>query len=305
MVFRRKFSAPSDHREAVYISSGAFRTRSVPALVSACVSNGLSALELGSGLNWSSDMLTSVRATSEAGIRYLVHNYFPPHQDPFVLNLAASDPTMLARSKEHCRRAVDLSAELGAKFYSVHAGFAFDAKPEDLGGNLTAAPRHSLEEAHDTFVGSLRDLCAYAADRGVKFAVENNVIASFNLIGGRNRLGLCASAEDILRTQADVGSPNLGFLIDVGHLKVTARALNFSAHAFLDLVGSHVVAMHLSENDGLHDQNLPFNDHAWFLPRLADFPDATMILEAYKLDVDQMRTCCAVVDRARHRHKVG
>jgi len=205
----------------------------------------------------------------------------------------------LTRSREHCRFAVDLSAELNASFFSVHAGFAFAARPEDLGKDLTGVPRFSLEEAHQTFVESLRSLCAYSMDRGVRFVVENNVIAPFNLVGGKNRLGLCATADDILQTYADVESSNLGFLIDVGHLKVTANALGFDRHAFLDRVAPYVAAFHLSDNDGLADQNLPFGTEAWFVPRLKDFPNAWMVLEAYRLEADQIRACCKIIEEAR------
>lgn len=290
-----------DRSDSVYVSSEAFRTRSVPEIVDACLRNGIARLELGSGTVWEPNLLERVRETAGHGISYLVHNYFPPHEAPFVLNLAADDPEVLACSRSHCRQAVDLTAELGAGFFSVHAGFAFTARPDDLGKDLTRASRGSLEQAQQTFVESLKDLCTYGEERGVTIVVENNVVAPFNLINGKNRLCLCATAEDILQTCAEVGSSNLGLLIDVGHLKVTANALNFDKQKFLDAVAPRVAALHLSDNDGLADQNLPFGEDAWFLPRLTDFPDATMILEAYKLGVEQMRVCCDVIAGARLR----
>ena len=233
-----------DESCSTFVSSGAFKSRSVKEIVGWALDTGIHHIELGSGTQWVADFLSPVRATAGRPIRYLFHNYFPPHQTPFVLNLAAADPETLTRSREHCRLAVDLSAELEGAFFSVHAGFAFAARPEQLGQNLTKTPRVSLEKAHGIFVASLRDLCAYAARKNIRIAVENNVIAPFNLVGGKNRLGLCASAEDILRTYREVGCSNLGFLIDVGHLKVTANSLGFDMHRFLDDVASHVLAFH-------------------------------------------------------------
>lgn len=286
-----------------FVSSGAFKTRSVAEIVRVAVAAGIDAVELGSGTEWAPDMLDPVRGTSGRGIRYLVHNYFPPHEAPFVMNLAAADEVGRARSEAHCRRAVDLCAELRAPFFSVHAGFAFSARPEQLGHDLTGAPRVSLEQAHDIFVSSLRRLCAYAAERNVRVLVENNVIAPFNLVRGRNVIGLCATAADVARTHAEAAAPNLGFLIDVGHLKVTAGALGFDAHAFLDAVAPLVEAFHLSDNDGTADQNRSFDDGAWFVPRLADFPDAVMVLEAYALDVDEIGAARRVIERARERRQ--
>lgn len=285
----------------MYVSTGAFQTRSLAEIVRLAMEGGVECVELSSGTEWAPDLLAPVRRTVGAGQRYLVHNYFPPAEQPFVLNLACAETGGLARSLRHCRDAVDLSQELGAPFFSVHAGFAFTARPEELGGDLTRSPRVPLDRAHEIFVGALRELCAYAEPRGVRIAVENNVIAPFNLVNGRNLLGLCATADDILRTREDVGATNLAFLVDTGHVKVTAAALGFDSHRFLDEVAPYVIAFHLSDNDGSADTNQPFDDHAWFVPRLAEFPHATMILEAYRLNVEAIHACHRVVDRARAR----
>lgn len=284
-----------------YVSSGAFKTRSVSEIVDLALGAGLGRIELGSGTAWVENMLDGVRRTSGKPIHYLVHNYFPPHRDPFVLNLASTAEDVLARSREHCRLAIDLTHELRAPFFSVHAGFAFEARPDQLGRDLTKTPRVSLDEAHGVFVESLRELCGYAASKGVQLLVENNVIAPFNLIDGRNKLGLCATADDLVRTYEEVGSSNFGFLVDVGHLKVTARALRFDHHAFLDQVGRYIRAFHLSENDGTADQNRTFDDRAWFIPRLADFQHATMVLEAYDLEIAEIIDACRVIEQARSR----
>lgn len=291
---------PSNN-QTPYVSTGAFKTRSVSEIIAQALASGLHHIELASGTAWVSDMLDVVRKTSGLSISYLVHNYFPPHENPFVLNLGAADEVTLRRSQEHCRRAVDLCHEFNAPFFSVHAGFAFAGKPENLGSDVTRLPRISLEEAHEIFVKSLRVLCSYAAQKQIRIAVENNVVHPFNLVGGKNRVGLCATAEDMLRTHADVGADNLAFLIDVGHLKVTANSLRFDRQTFLDKVGPYVAAFHLSDNDGTADQNLPFGDEAWFLPRLADFPQATVILEAYSLDISTIIQTSQVIGRARQR----
>lgn len=289
------------NNQTPYVSTGAFKTRSVPEIIGVALHSGIHRIELGSGTAWLPEMLEPVRKTSGRPIDFLVHNYFPPHEDPFVLNLGAAEEVTLRRSQEHCHRAVDLCREFNAPFFSVHAGFAFAGKPENLGRNVTRLPRISLEEAHEIFVKSLRDLCAYAAGKHIRIVVENNVVHPFNLIAGKNRIGLCATADDMLRTYKDVGADNLAFLIDVGHLKVTANSLRFDRETFLDTVGSYVAAFHLSDNDGTADQNLPFGDEAWFLPRLADFPQATMILEAYSLDVPTITETCRVIERTSQR----
>jgi len=287
--------------QAPYVSTGCFKSKSVSEIVSLALDFRLHRIELSSGTAWAPDPLDAIRKTSGNPVNYLVHNYFPSHRDPFVLNLASADDTTLRRSRDHCRAAIDLCQEFNAPFFSVHAGFAFQAKPENLGRDVTQLPRVSLEEAQKTFVDSLRDLCAYGQTKQVRVLVENNVVHPFNLIEGQNRVGLCATAEDMRRTRKEVGASNLGFLIDVGHLKVTANSLGFDRDRFLDDVGPHIEAFHLSDNDGTADRNLPFGIDAWFLPRFVDFPQATMVLEAYALDVPVIVETCRVIERAHQR----
>ena len=287
------------NNQAPYVSTGAFKTRTVAELVEWALKAGLDRIELSSGAAWSPDMLDRVRETSGAPIHYLVHNYFPAPRTPFVLNLASSDAASLAQSRAHCRGAVDLAAELNAPMYSFHAGFAFSARPEQLGKNLTDAPRVPLDDAHAIFVESLKELCHYGETKNVRIVVENNVVAPFNLIHGENKLLLCATAEDMLRTYSDVGSSNLGFLVDTGHVKVSAKSLGFDVHAFLDQVKPHLIAFHLSDNDGLSDSNAPVDEKSWFVPRLSEFPEAIIVLEAYSLEIDEIRANCDLIEKAR------
>ena len=284
-----------------FVSTGAFQAGTLREVIDLALDGGFSRIELASGTRWEPELLAPIRETAGRSIRYLVHNYFPPHEQPFVLNLASADAAMIARSLDHCRTAVDLCVEVGAPFFSVHSGFAFHARPEDLGRDLTQAPRVTVERAHEIFVESLSELCTYASARGVVVAIENNVLTPFNLVNGANRMLLCTTAREMVSTYDDVGSSNLGFLIDVGHLKVTAATLGFDPHAFLDEVAPHVVAVHVSDNDGTADRNLPFDDDAWFVPRLVEFPRAAVVVEAYDLECEQIREACRIVDRARQR----
>ena len=284
-----------------WISTGAFRTRDLPEILEAAAGAGLHRLELSSGVAFRADLLDVVRRRLGRPLSYLVHNYFPPPEKPFVLNLASNDPETLARSRAHCEGAIDLAAEVGAPLYSVHSGFALHATPAQLGRPLGGSPAFPYEEAYAIFVESVRRLAAHGARRGVRFLVENNVVAPFNLAQGENRWLLMAEAGELLRLARDAASPNLGFLVDVGHVNVSARSLGFDRRAFVEAVAEHVAAFHLSDNDGAADDNRPFDAAAWFVPLLRDFPGAAMVVESYRLEVGQIRACAEVVEAARAR----
>ncbi len=275
----------------LYISTGAFKTRDVGEILDVSLGAGIHHLELSSGACFAEDMLERVRQYHGKPMSYLVHNYFPPPREPFVLNLASTDVAILARSREHCRKAIDLAEELESPFYSVHAGAAMNARPEDLGRPQIHLVHQNIDQAYENFVESAAGLAQYAASRGLRLLIENHVVAPFNLIEGENRFLFASTAEDILRLMEDVDAPNLGLLLDVGHLKVTAASLGFEPSRLVERVAPYVRAFHLSDNDGKSDQNLPFGREAWFMDLLPDFPHSTYILESYRLEPSEIRAC--------------
>jgi hypothetical protein len=79
---------------------------------------------------------------------------------------------------------------------------------------------------------------------------------------------------------------------------VSATALGFDVHDFMAAVKPYIRALHLSDNDGREDQNLPFTDKAWFYPLLHDFAGLPMVIEAYNLDDETMLSQRALLRRA-------
>ena len=55
-------------------------------------------------------------------------------------------------------------------------------------------------------------------------------------------------------------------LIDVGHLNVSARTLQLNPLEELLRLQPFASAYHVSENNGLQDQNLPIYSDSWFVP---------------------------------------
>jgi sugar phosphate isomerase/epimerase len=264
---------------AAYVSTSAFRERDLAAILGLCAATGIDALELSAVSGYDRELLRS----PDRPAHLLVHNYFPPPTSPFVLNLASQDSATLARSRAHCRAAIDLSAELSGSVYAAHAGFSADVGPRLLGrphlqAALPLAAFAPYELVYQTLVESARELTRYGRERGVTFLLENHVLPASAGEAGR-RLFPMVEAEELLRLASDVGEHGFGLLVDVGHLSVSAATLGFDREIFLDVIAEHVRALHLSSNDGRVDQHLPFDADAWFLPRLRDFPEATVTIE--------------------------
>ena len=273
----------------IFLSTGAFGKRSVPEILGLARQNGFQNIELSSGALYQDAMLPEILA-AKSELRFLVHNYFPTPEKPFVLNLASDDPETLELSRRHCRKAIDLCVQVGAPFYSVHTGFCFHARPDDLGQKQTELKRISKAAAEEIFIASVTQLADYAAERGIALAIENNVFAPFNLEQGKNNLLLGVTAEELLDIFENADRKNLGLLLDVAHLKVSAKTLGFDPEEFIRQTAPFITAVHLSDNDGTKDNNQPVRTDSWFWkPLLIHKPfNRYWILEAYNLTPEKI-----------------
>ncbi len=272
--------------DTIFVSTNAFGSKGLNDILRECRDHSILNIELSSITGNSRDVEDLLSRPSECSrFSFLVHNYFPPPEVPFVLNLASKDTDLLNRSRKHCRRAIDLNHEFQASFYGVHCGFCFDAQPEDLGNRLTHLTRYSLGEAEEIFIESLKILSDYARRKGVMLAIENNVLSYINLIEGQNRLLLGVRANEIIRYISKSGRDNIGVMLDVAHLKISAESLGFDPHEYIHSLASHIIGVHLSDNDGRTDTNSPVTGESWFWEPLRNVwnENITLVLEVRNL----------------------
>lgn len=255
---------------AVYVSTNCFSDRTPAGIRRAVTKLAITHLELSDVQAEPTAAVSLARDLYRDGVRVLIHNYFPAPVVPFLLNLASTDPKTLRKSREHCTRAIELSAELEAPFFAAHAGYLLELPPAFLGQPEAQrefcrrnAKSGAMLRASENFFESVAALIAAGSRHGVAFLIENHV-AGEDL--GRNAaktllLGLCS--DQILEWGASING--FGLLLDMGHLRCTARTMCFDPKNFCEVVGPLVRAFHLSDNNGRVDQHRPFNRSAWFL----------------------------------------
>jgi sugar phosphate isomerase/epimerase len=249
----------------VYVSTGAARDVSAATWAAVLLESGIYPLEMSGGIH-------SARAVEElrdlaSQTPVMLHNYFPPPEAPFVLNLASQDKDVLRKSEELVVEALDLSAALGASHYAVHSGYCLDPDVDSLGKPLRGTPVGSRTRAMDTLVEMTSRLARHAEDVGVRLLIENHALSEFNISKfGGNPL-LLVDPEETLAF-ISVMSGRVGLLLDVGHLKVSAHSLGFDLHGAIASLLPVCEGFHLSDNDGTSDQHLSFDQDAWFLPYL-------------------------------------
>lgn len=275
----------------IYLSTGAFATPSIPEMAAECARLGVG-LEFTANFRFRPTLSEEVVAATSAGAPLLVHNYFPPPEKPFVLNLAATDPAIRNASHALCRQGLELTARLGAPFYSVHAGFAMNLTPDLLGrpGQQAQIPDACMiprAEADAAFLESVRDLLHLAEKLGVNLLLENNVVSATHVNAGRGDSLLLTSPDECRDFFAKNDSPRLGLLLDVGHAKVSGQTLGFAPGGFFTKCSTALAGLHLSDNDGVVDSNRGFDEGAWFSPALRDFRNLPIVIETYGLAADE------------------
>lgn len=82
--------------------------------------NGITNVEL-SSIHSYRDSLS--QALTKGSARWLVHNYFPPAKDEFIINLASDDPAILEASINQIKQSIDFCRMHDVELYSFHPGF--------------------------------------------------------------------------------------------------------------------------------------------------------------------------------------
>lgn len=194
-----------------------------------------------------------------------MHNYFPPHKIPFVFNLASLNEKIAENSIKHAKLAIDYSALIGAKVYSFHAGYLIDPLVNELGEKIDKQLINPIELSMDVFIRRVNKLSEYAESLNIKLMIENNVLSHKNY----NEFGECPLMMVTLDATAEImekTNDNVGLLIDVAHLNVSAQTLNFSAKEYLQEFECSTSGYHFSDNDGFSDDNNAVTENSWFWP---------------------------------------
>ena len=260
----------------IYVSTGGFSNRTAYDTACNFFDANIFCCELSGGLIDKNikDSLTKLKSKGDIKL----HNYFPPPEKPFVMNLASDDPNIVKRTVEHIKKAIELASELGTNKYSFHAGFLVDPKVDELGRRVKKKLLFDRAEALNRFINNVNNLALYAKKLSTILLIENNVLSHNNYKHfGKNPFLMVdeKECEYVMKKTEE----NVFLLVDVAHLKVSAHSLGFDKLKFLKSVYPWIRACHLSDNDGLSDSNEPVREDSWFWPHIPND------LDYYSLEV--------------------
>ena len=276
----------------IFVSSGGHRCTPTEA-VRKLRDSGVQDIELSAGLfqeegfNGLTDQLSDGRLQ--------VHNYFPPPPEPFVFNLCDPDDVGRERSIRFACAAIEFGKSLNSHVYSFHAGFLGTPAVSDLGRTWGVTNRVGFEEGSELFTDSVERVNHFARERDVRLLVENNVFTVGTAASNGVDVLLMASPAGI-RSAMERLPGDIGLLVDVAHLAVSARTLGFDASSCLRDLAPFIGAYHLSDNDGLSDSNEPVRENSWFWDHL-DPTVAYVTLEVSPEKVGSYAEQIALIER--------
>jgi sugar phosphate isomerase/epimerase len=260
----------------IYISTGGHHQWSFDQTVRHLAEVGIDAFELSGGL-YTGDVAQKLKAVASQH-SITLHNYFPPPKEPFVFNLASMRQEIVDASIKHAKHVIDLSAMIGAKYYSFHAGYLIDPDVSELGQKINKRKINDRQASKALFIERVNQVSRYAADKNVKLLIENNVLSYNNYQEFKLNPLLMVDHQETEEIIANTDD-NVGLLVDVAHLKVSANTLGFSAPGYLKDFKEKISAYHFSDNEGLEDSNDVVSHESWFWPYIN--PD----LDYYSLEV--------------------
>ena len=245
----------------IYLSTGGFNSKLPCQTVKKFLNFGVNKIELSGGAYDPFTLSGLNEFIPEASFQ--VHNYFPPPKRHFVFNLASCNKDVCDLSFSHAKKSIRLAKSLGCNKYSFHAGFLLDPKVSELGRPIRFKKLFNREKALDIFLNNVSKLSSFAANLNINLSIENNVFSEDN-----SKIFDC---DPFLMTGADEcnyiisNTPeNVGLLVDVAHLKVSANSLGFNPITFLKECGAYIDSYHLSDNNGKNDSNSLISEESWF-----------------------------------------
>ena len=272
----------------IYVSSSCSKQKKIGAAIRELAEHGFHNIELSGGTKYYKGYENDIFDLKEKyNLDLLVHNFFPPPEEDFVLNLASLDDAIFEKSVVQLRKAIQLARLLGTDKFGFHAGFYMDVDVDKIGKAISTSHLYNKEQAYERFCNGFNLI--KRESKKIRIYIENNVYSKTNFnIYGRQIPFMLTSSADYRELQQHI---DFKLLLDVAHLYVSSQTLGFDFDSQLEEMIKETDYIHVSDNDGRHDQNVEFMSGSKLLDKMKKkrLKDKTITLEIYT-GIDHLRT---------------
>jgi sugar phosphate isomerase/epimerase len=278
----------------LFISTSSVKSNKISTAIEELVAAGFTNIELSGGTKfyegWNTDIID---LQQKYGLNLLCHNYFPPPEIDFVLNLASLDDDVFNKSIDHIKKVIEFSAKIKAGKYAFHAGFYMNPQTGHLGKSIPKLELTDKNKAVKRFFEGYEIVHNLAGD--LTIYIENNVLSSTNFVNYGSNPFMLTNLEEYIELQQIMP---FRLLLDVAHLKVSSSTLGLDFKSQFMKLSALTDYIHISDNDGLHDQNLGFSKDSDLFKLLsdADLQSKTITLEVYN-EIDVIKECADLLGK--------
>jgi sugar phosphate isomerase/epimerase len=243
-----------------------------------CHERNITNIELGSNHCFEEGLLENI---INCDFNYLIHNYFPVPKHGLVINIASLDEGIYHRSMQQIKDSIKFAAQIEAKLFTFHPGFLVDPVSTntqddnyDFIFDSNDFKNINYEKSFLTLVNALSEILNFAQIHDVEIAIETE--------GSREtHLAFMYHPKEYERLFKLIDSKLLGINLNLGHLHLASKELNFNKEEFIQTVEKNIVAIEMSHNNGVEDEHLPLKKDQWYWKLIFDdrFNDAYKIME--------------------------
>lgn len=237
----------------IYVSSSCVKAKRISESVFVLAKKGFKNIELSGGTKPYKELTKDLfDLKKKFDLNYICHNYFPPPQTQFVLNLASLNDEIYDLSYNHLKNAIELSNILGATKFGFHAGFLINLTMDQIGRSIEKQTLFDRKKSVEKFKNACIDLMEFSDTMNIQLYIENNVLSSSNF---KNFEMVNPFLFTDYKSLDEVRVDRIKPLVDYAHLKVSSNVLGLDFKKELSELLALTDYIHLSDNNGKADQN--------------------------------------------------
>ena len=270
----------------LFVSSSSIKHHKIHHILLKLIESGFYNIELSGGSNYYKGLKSDIISLqNQYDLNLLIHNYFPPPEKHFVLNLASLNNEIYAKTIDHYLSAIDLSKSVGADCFSIHAGFLIDPSVEEIGADISFLQHNMKEKSIERFCCGYNLIKKEAGH--IKIYIENNVLNTKNYQTFKINPFLLTTANDYFELKKKI---DFYLLLDLAHLKVSCTTLGIHLESEFAKLAPLSNYWHISDNNGIFDSNSAFSKNGNIINIIKKYSADIITLEIYD-DINTIKGC--------------